>query len=122
LSLSVLASSCIRLPVALTSSRAVPPPAASLFPYTTLFRSGQTVTLRPNSTSRAINVGGTSDPGSSLYLSTANLNSITAGTLVIEHTSAHGWLKVTSALATTSGSALTNIGNLSLLSGSGTID
>jgi hypothetical protein len=90
----------------------------------TVTASGQTVTLQPNTASRPVIVGGTSDPavGSDLYLSTANLNNITATTLAIGNTGDSGLLTVNAALATTSGGALQHVSsNLNLLSGSGGI-
>jgi hypothetical protein len=69
----------------------------------TLTATGQTVTLNPNTVSRAVNVGGTVDPGTDLYLSTANLNEVAASTLVVGNSADTALLTVNAALPTTSG-------------------
>ncbi len=80
---------------------------------------GQTVTIQPYTAAQPINVGGTTDPGSDLFLSSADLNRVTAATLAIGNTGDTGLLTV-SALSTGSG-WLQNVGNLTLLAGSGGI-
>ncbi len=82
---------------------------------------GGTVTIQPATPATAINVGGTVDPGSDLFLSTANLNGITAATLVLGNASDSGPLTVSGVLSGASGGALQNVGNLTLVAGSGGI-
>ncbi len=84
--------------------------------------SGATVTVAPETLNRTITVGGTSDPGNDLFLSTASLNQIKAATLVIGNGSSDGGaLTVNAALTTSAGGALQNLTNLSLAPGAGTI-
>lgn len=79
------------------------------------------VTLQPLTPSLAVNVGDTSDPGNGLFLSTAELNEISANALVIGNANDTGPLTVTGALSTASAGALQNVSNLTLNSGSGQI-
>ncbi|HEX5282236.1 MAG TPA: pentapeptide repeat-containing protein [Micropepsaceae bacterium] len=80
-----------------------------------------TVTLQPLTPSLAVNVGGTSDPGNGLFLSSASLSEISANALVIGNPNDTGPLTVTGALTTASGGALQNVSGLTLSSGSGQI-
>jgi filamentous hemagglutinin family protein len=80
---------------------------------------GQTVTVQPYTNSRPIVLGGGDpSPGNDLYLGTAILNKITATTLQVGKTSDTGLLTVNGVLGTSSGGALQNVANLTLVAGS----
>ena len=80
---------------------------------------GGTVTIKPNTISTAVNIGGT--PNTGLFLTTAALNEITAKTLAVGAAGDTGALTVTGTLDTVAGDALEHISNLTLVSGSGGI-
>jgi filamentous hemagglutinin family protein len=80
---------------------------------------GGTVAIRPNTASTAINIGGT--PNTGLFLTTAELNQITAGKLVVGAIGDTAALTVTGTLDAAANDALEHITSLSLVSGSGGI-
>jgi hypothetical protein len=86
-----------------------------------ILASGQTVTLEPQTTTKTVDIGGST--GGNMNLSPSSLNDIAANTLVIGNTSDNtGSLIVDANLAATAPTdALKNVTNLTLIGGSGNI-